>query len=439
MRTYNMTHIEHTQSYYAATANPSTDRPSLQGDITCDVCIVGAGYTGLSTALHLSENGYKVVVLEGAKVGYGASGRNGGQIVNGYSRGYDKIKARYGEDTARALLNMSFDGGDIIRERIKKYKIQCDYQNEGTFFAAYTPAQLDDLLKEKALWESAGHDRLEIYSKDQMRDIVGTDVYFGGMRDYRGGHFHPLNLALGEADAVESLGGKIYEQSRVISIDRKSEKPVITTENGSVTADYAVVCGNAYMVAGDGADVVPDVTQKMMVVNTQIITTEVLGEERCKKLVPSDVCLEDCNYVLDYFRITADYRMLFGGGIVYGGFDPADIKTRLRENMLDVFPDLADAKIEHAWGGSMAFTFTRMPHVGKISDKIYFAHGYSGHGVNTSHLMGTLIGKAVQGDSEGFDVFASIKHIPFPGGKIFRVPLTAIGAWYYQFKEKLGL
>jgi gamma-glutamylputrescine oxidase len=423
---------EHTKSYYAASASPAPARPALEGDKTCDVCIVGAGYAGLSTALHLAERGYKVIVLEAARVGFGASGRNGGQIINGYSRDYDTILSRYGADTANALLNMSFEGGDVIRERIAKYKIDCDLK-QGSFFAAFNEGQMRYLERRKEVWKKAGNKDLEMYGQERIPEVVDTALYCGGLLDRRGGHIHPLNLALGEAAALESLGGRIFEQSRVLRID-KGAKPAVFTDKGRVSAKYLVVCGNAYIGA-----ILPELSQKIMSVSSQIITTEVLGAELTAKMMPSGFCLEDCNFLLDYYRITADKRLLFGGGVVYSGTEPADITKRLWPHVLRTFPYLKDRRVEFAWSGNFALTLTRMPHVGRLSDQVYFIQGDSGHGVTTCHLLGRLVAEALSGQAARFDVFASMRNFPFPGGRMFRVPLTALGAWYYGLREKLGI
>jgi gamma-glutamylputrescine oxidase len=420
------------QTYYAASANIAPDRPALKGDIEVDVCVIGAGFAGISAALHLAEQGRRVVVLESARVGFGASGRNGGQVINGYSRDYDVIKKWYGETTARALLNMSFDGGEIIRDRIFKYGIKCDYK-QGSFFAALTPKQLDGLDYGRKVWEDAGNKKLSMYDKTRVSEVTSADLYCGGMLDMMGGHLHPLNLVLGEATALEMLGGRIFEQTRVLDIERLP-KPVAVTPHGRVTAELMVICGNAYL-----GDTAPDLTSHIMSVSSQIVTTEKLGEDMARQMMPAGFAVEDCNYLLDYYRMTADHRLLFGGGVVYSGAEPGDIIKRLRPHIARTFPHLKDVKIDFAWSGNFALTLTRLPHVGRINDRIYFIQGDSGHGVTTTHLLGKLVAEAVKGQTERFDAFASMRTFPFPGGRMFRVPLTALGAWYYGMKEKLGI
>jgi gamma-glutamylputrescine oxidase len=425
--------VDYAKTYYAATAHPQPPRPALAGDVEADICVVGAGFAGISTALHLAEKGMKVVVLEAAKVGFGATGRNGGQIINGYSRDYDTIKARYGEDTARAVLNMSFEGGNIIRERIAQYNIRCDHK-KGSFFAAFTEKQLRDLEHGRKIWEGAGHTDLQMLDKTQIPQVVDTNLYVGGMLDNWGGHIHPLNLVLGEATALEAHGGTIYEQSRVISIDKDSPRPVVKTAGGSVTAHYVVICGNAYL-----GDTMPELTSRIMSVSSQVITTEPLGEELTKKMMPAGYCIEDCNYLLDYYRITADHRLLFGGGVVYTGHSPDDVEKRLWPHVLRTFPYLEGKKVEFAWSGNFALTLTRMPHIGRLNSKVYFIQGDSGHGVTTTHLLGRIVAEAIGHQTARFDVWAKMKNYPFPGGRMFRVPLTILGAWYYGMREKLGI
>jgi gamma-glutamylputrescine oxidase len=371
-------------------------------------------------------------VLEAAKVGWGASGRNGGQIINGYSRDYDTILGRYGETTAKGLLNMSFEGSDIIRERIVKYNINCDFKT-GAFFAAFNPSQMKYLERREQVWRMAGNSDLDMLHKDRVREVSDTGLYIGGLLDKKGGHIHPLNLVLGQAAAIEKLGGKIYEQSRVTRVDRGA-KPVAYTSGGKVTASTVVVCGNAYI-----GDAVPELAPRFMSVSSQIVTTEPLGEEIASRLMPKGYCLEDCNFLLDYYRVTADHRLLFGGGVIYSGAEPKDIINRLVPHIERTFPYLKGKKIDFAWSCNFALTLTRMPHIGRLSDSVYFIHGDSGHGVTTCHLLGRLTAEAINQQVSRYDVFANMKNYPFPGGRAFRVPLTALGAWYYGMREKLGI
>ncbi|WP_111414611.1 NAD(P)/FAD-dependent oxidoreductase [Billgrantia lactosivorans] len=422
---------EHVASYYAATANSSPERPALVGDIDSEVCVVGAGFTGISAALHLAEQGREVVVLEAARVGFGASGRNGGQIVNSYSRDMDVIEARYGAETARALGDMAFEGNRIIRDRIGHYRIACDLK-DGNLFAACNRKQLEGLREHKALWERYGHRELELLEGEAYRREVGSERYVGALVDHSGGHLHPLNLVLGEAAAFESLGGTVHERSPVTEI-RHGETVTLRTPHGSVRARRVVMAGNAYLQG-----ILPELESRSMPCGTQIITTEPLPEPLQRELIPHDMAVEDCNYLLDYYRFTADGRLLYGGGVNYGGQDPADIAAVIRPKMLKTFPQLDEVRIDYAWSGNFLMTLSRLPQFGRLNGNVYYAQGYSGHGVTCSHLAGRLIAEVMRGESQRFDAFAGLPHLPFPGGRLLRVPLSALGAWYYATRDRLG-
>lgn len=423
---------DHVASYYAATAHPAPVRPALRGEVRAQVCVVGAGFSGLATALHLAERGYAVTVLEANRVGWGASGRNGGQLVNGYSRDLDVIEQRYGKQAARDLGAMAFEGSTIIRDWVARHGIDCDLR-EGGVFAAMTRRQLSELEERQASWQAYGHDQLELLDRETIRRHVDTDLYVGGLYDGRGGHVHPLNLCLGEAAAIERLGGTIHEHSPVTRVEY-GERPVVHTAEGRVEAEHVVLCGNAYL-----GDVEPKLRDAVMPVSTQVVATEPLDPELLARLMPSGACVEDCNYFLDYYRVTGDNRILFGGGTIYGGTEPADIIGKIRPHLERTFPSIGDCRIDYAWSGNFALTLTRIPHLGTFDGRTYFTHGYSGHGVTTTHLAGRLIAEAIAGDDERFQAFASLRNYPFPGGRTFRVPLTMLGAWYYMAREKLGL
>ncbi|MDN3525562.1 FAD-binding oxidoreductase [Halomonas sabkhae] len=424
--------MEHVASWYAASANPTPRRPALTGDIQCDVCVVGAGFTGISAALHLAEQGFQVVLLEASRVGFGASGRNGGQIVNSYSRDMDMIESRYGSETARVLGDMAFEGNRIIRERVADYGIDCDLR-DGNLFAACNGKQMAGLREHKALWERYGHQQLELLEGEAVKREVGSDRYSGALVDHSGGHLHPLNLVLGQAAAFESLGGVIHEQTPVDRLTH-GERVRLETPGGVVSAARVVMAGNAYLNG-----VLPELEGKSMPCGTQIIVTEPLGEERGRALLPNGLAVEDCNYLLDYYRLTADNRLLYGGGVNYGGQDPADIEAVIRPKMEKTFPGLKGVSIDYAWSGNFLMTLNRLPQFGVINDNVYYAQGYSGHGVTCTHLAGRLIAEVMTGREERFDAFAGLPHLPFPGGRMLRVPLSALGAWYYSTRDRLGV
>jgi gamma-glutamylputrescine oxidase len=421
----------HAPSYYAASATPAPARPPLQGAIEADVCIVGAGYTGLSAGLFLAEAGFTVVVLEAAKVGWGASGRNGGQIVHSYSRDMDVIEARHGAEVARKLGAMAFEGAAIIRERVYRYGIQCDLKNGG-IYAAKTAKKVHELEEHKKLWERYGNDKLSLLDRSGVRRHIGTDAYEAILVDASGGHIHPLNLALGEARALESLGGTICEESRVTRIERGA-KPVVHTAQGQVTARFVIVACNAYI-----GDLEPQLGAKSMPCGTQVIATEPLGE-RWREILPSDHCVEDNNFLLDYYRLSGDKRLIFGGGVIYGARDPERVESLVRPNLEKTFPQLRGVKIDYAWTGNFLLTLSRLPQVGRLADTIYYSQGCSGHGVTFTHLIGRVLSEALRGQAERFDAFAALPHYPFPGGRLLRIPFTALGAWWYDLRDRLGV
>lgn len=422
----------HVNSYYADSANDKVLRPKLSGEQRFDVCVIGAGFTGISTALSLAEKGKKVVVLEGSRIGFGASGRNGGQIVNSFNRDIDYITQHYGEDIGQKMAAMAFSGQALIRQRVERYGIDCDLK-AGNIFAACNDKQFEALKAKKSLWEANGHDGLTLLSATAIQDHIGTERYVGGLLDKHGGHIQPLNLVLGQAKAFESLGGVIYEDSKVVRIEQGKPIKAITAE-GSVVADTLVVAGNAYVFG-----LLPDVEKKAMPCGTQVIATEPLSEALQKQLLPTDHCVEDGNYLLDYYRLSADGRLIYGGGTTYGAREPAKIEAIIGRKMLKTYPILKDVKIDFAWTGNFLLTMMRMPQVGQIGDNLYYAQGYSGHGVTNSHLMGEILADAIEGNTSRFDVFASMPQYPFPGGRFLRVPYTAMGAMYYSLRDKLGI
>jgi gamma-glutamylputrescine oxidase len=427
-----MTITSHAPSYYAASANSAPQRPPLLGETVCDVCVIGAGYTGLNTALHLAEAGYKVVVLEQARVGWGASGRNGGQIVHSYSRDIDVIESSYGKEVARPLAEMMFEGAALLRANVAKYDIKCDLKDGGVF-AAMTTRKAAQLEEHKALWEKWGNKHLTLTDDPhEIGKFVQSERYRAILVDASGGHFHPLNLALGEAAALEQQGGVIHELSAVTHIDR-GNVPVVHTAGGHVRAKFVVLACNAYI-----DDLEPKLASRSMPCGTQVLATEPLGE-LADQLLPADYCVEDNNYLLDYFRLSGDKRMIYGGGVIYGARDLAHIASVIAPKMWRTFPQLKDVKIDYAWTGNFSLTLSRLPEVGKLSDNIFYSQGCSGHGVTFTHLIGRLMADAIRGQAERFAAFERLPHLPFPGGRSLRVPLTALGAYWYSLRDRLGV
>lgn len=420
---------EHTGSYYAATLNDARGFASLSGDRRTDVCIIGAGFTGISTALHLAERGYDVCVLEASRVGWGASGRNGGQLIGGIA-GEARIAKYHGRDVEDLFGRLRWAGHEIIRERIAAYDIDCDLRF-GYLDVAIKPRHLSDIEADRDRLLKAGFPHeVRVLSKDETRDMIGTDAYIGALLNMGNGHLHPLNLCVGEARAAESLGATICERTPVIGIDRDS-RPRVITADGSVRADAVVIAGNAYH------DIARELRGIMFPVNSFIIATEPLSEGLVQTINPLDVAVCDPNFVLEYFRLSADRRLLFGGRCNYFGSDPAIIETNLRPRMARIYPRLAGVRVDYAWGGTIGVPLNRVPQLGRVAPDIYYCQGYSGHGVNVTHLAGRIMADAVAGTLEQFDLFATVRPRVFPGAHVLRKPLVALGMMYYRLKDML--
>ena len=419
----------HTGSYYAASVNDHTDFAPLRGEQSADVCVIGAGFTGISTALHLAERGYKVHVVEANKVGWGASGRNGGQLISGVS-GEKTIAKNLDQDAKEVFDEMRWAGHDIIRQRVDKYAINCDLKF-GYIEVADKPRHLRNFEEDFAQLQNTGFPHeFRILSADETSDLIGTRAYIGSFLNMGNGHVHPLNLCIGEARAAESLGATIYEQSPVLNIEHGS-RPKVITESGSVVADTVILAGNAYHLLEK------KLRGNLFPVNSYVIATEPLSEEMVNSINPQDIAVCDQNFAVQYFRLSADKRLLYGGRIDYFGDDPGVIKKSHIPLMLRVYPQLADVNIDYAWGGTIGVTVNRVPQLGRTAPNVYYCQGYSGHGVSTTHLAGQIMAEAVAGTMERFDMFANIKPVLIPGAHTFHRPMVSLGMMYYRLRDWL--
>ncbi len=421
---------EHPASYYAATANWRTGYPRLAGEHRCDVAVVGAGYTGLSAALFLAERGYDVVVIEAHRVGWGASGRNGGQLIDGFVE-IDKIEKRLGAVAAEIAWQMGLECREIVVQRIAQYSITCDLKL-GYLDLAMKPSEMEHFRSEIERKRRLGYPHeMRIIEREELSSVVGSPIFIGGMVNAANGHLHPLNLCLGEARAIEQHGGRIFEQSSVVRIEHGDQPKVLTSE-GVVHAKKVVLAGNAYLGQTE-----PRLFGKVIPAGSYMIATERLNNDLARELLPQDHAACDQKTVLDYFRLSADKRLLFGGFCNYSGRDPKDITASLRPKMVHVFPQLENARIEFEWGGYIGISMNRIPQIGRIENNTYYAQGYSGHGLAPTHMAGKIIADAIGGDFARFDVFARIHHWWLPGGKWFANPALAMGMLYYRLKDLL--
>ncbi|MBL4863535.1 FAD-binding oxidoreductase [Parvibaculum lavamentivorans] len=428
----------HPQSYYAATMTGTAETNALEGDLACDVCIIGAGYTGLSAALHLAQRGYDVVVLEAARIGWGASGRNGGQLGTTHRKDQAELEKLMGIGPAGDMWALAQESVATVKSLIKEYAIECDL-TPGVLHAAWKKGDMSWLREEPEHMASTyGYDKLRIIERDEIRTMVASDRYWGGVLDENGAHLHPLNYALGIARAAKSHGARIFEQSRVLDVTRDTPAK-ISTAKGTVTAKQVVLACNGYLGNLDRR-----VSDYIMPINNFIIATEPLGEAGAKALIRDNVAIQDTKFVVDYYRLSADGRLLFGGGENYSSRFPRDIASFVKKPMLRVFPQLKDTRIDYAWGGTLAITMKRLPQFGRLAPNMFYGHGYSGQGINIATLGGKLLAEAVAAEAEGtggaperFDLMAGIKAMPFPGGTLLRYPGLVAGMLFYALKDRL--
>ncbi|WP_062763431.1 FAD-binding oxidoreductase [Falsirhodobacter sp. alg1] len=407
-------------SWYAATATPLPAFAPLQGATRADVCIVGAGYTGLSAALHLAERGFDVVVLEAQRVGWGASGRNGGQVGSGQRREQDDLEAMLGMNDARHLWNLAEEAKTLLHDLIARHDIPAGYR-PGIAHACRTTAEVDHARRyAEKLAKDYGYDQVQPVDAARMADLLGTDVYKGGDLDQGAGHVHPLNLALGLARATRA---RIHERSTVTRLDGTT----VHTENGHVQADHVILACNGYLGALEGG-----VAARVMPINNFIVATEPVPG----LMAPVAAC--DTRFVVNYWRMSDDNRLLFGGGESYGYRFPDIIKT-VRKPLLKVYPQLADARIDYAWGGTLAITMNRMPCFRRVARGVLSASGYSGHGVAMATMAGKIMAEAVAGEAGRFDLMARLPQHRFPGGSALRSPLLALAMTWYGLRDRLGL
>ena len=424
----------HAASYYAATANRQLVLPTLEGREEADVCIIGGGFSGLNSAIELAKRGLSVVLLEARQIGWGASGRNGGQLIRGVGHGLEQFNDVLGSDGVRRLQQLGLEAVELVRQRVAEFAIDCDL-TWGYCDLANTPADLAGFVEDYEHLHSLGYrHNLRLLQAHEMHEVVGSTRYCGGLIDMGSGHLHPLNLALGEAAAAASLGVRLFEQSPVTRIEPGSEVRVHCA-SGEVRAHQLIIACNAYL-----NDLEPYLGGKVLPAGSYVIATEPLPEALARELIPQNMALCDQRVALDYYRLSADRRLLFGGACHYSGRDPADIAAYMQPKMLKVFPQLANTAIEFQWGGKIGITANRFPQVGRLKQypNVFYAQGYSGHGLNVTHWCARLLAEAIHaGASRGLDIFSQVPHMTFPGGKALRSPLLALGMLWYRLREVL--
>lgn len=418
-------------TYYAANAQPLTDCDPVTGDVSCDVCVIGGGFTGLSTALHLAQRGYDVRLVEAQRIGFGASGRNGGQVGQGQRRDQDELEDMFGKERARDLWNVGTQAVELVRELSKSDLIHADFHagilhaDHKARFVDHSKSYVDKMRRDY------GYDDIRFVPKDEIGNIVNSPIYHGGTLDTRSGHVDPLQLALGLGRIAQAAGARLYEGSRVVEFTQ-GPKPVVRTDRAVISARHVVLACNGYI-----GDLHSDVTRRVMPINNFIVATEPMDPADQDRILAGNVAVADSKFVVNYFRFSDDHRLLFGGTESYGYRFPADIAAKVRVPMTEVFPQLRDIKLDYAWGGTLGITMNRLPHFERYGSNILSMSGFSGQGVALGTLSGQIAAEAISGQAERFDIMAKIPTPRFPGGKRMQHPLLILAMLWYSLRDKL--
>lgn len=419
-------------SYYFATAKELHQSPRLEEVIDVDVCVVGGGFSGINTAIELAQKGFSVALLEAKRIGWGASGRNGGELIRGIGHNIEQFENIIGREGVNSIEQMGFEAVDIVRQRVKQHNIDCNLQM-GYCDLAIKSKHMHELEADLEHLTKIGYGKnMTLLDKSRVGEVIGSDFYQGALVDMASGHLHPLNLALGEAKVARSLGVKMFEYSAAEKII-KGDKPRVITAHGEVNCQYLVLAGNAYL----GHEIESNIGGKVLPAGTYILATEPLTQAQCDSIIPKNMAFADLRVDLDYYHLSEDNRLLFGGLCTYSGKDPKDIEAALRPNLEKVFPQLKGVRIDYEWGGMIGIGANRLPQIGRLPDakNIFYAQAYAGHGVNATHMAAKLIAEAISTQAERFDIFAQIPHMTFPGGPHLRSPLLAMGMLYHRFRD----
>jgi gamma-glutamylputrescine oxidase len=422
-------------SWYEASVRRGPPSMPLAEHVAADVCVIGGGYAGVSAALELAERGYSVVLLEAQRIGWGASGRNGGQVIVGFgSDGECAIEKQLPVTDARRAWDVSVEGLKLVRDRMARHAIDCDFR-AGYLSLSVKPRKSRELRHWMDHATAAYGYPLQWIGPGEVREWLASERFDAAVFDARSGHLHPLKYCLGLAKAARSAGVRIHENSPAFVVERGS-RPLVKTAQGECRCEFVVLAGNVYL--GEyGDDIAPEVEARIMPVGTYMIATEPMAPERAEALMRGRPAASDTNFVLDYFRLSADHRLLFGGGDSYSGSAPRDLIARIRSSMLGVFPQLADLAIPHAWGGFVDITMNKAPDFGRLGDNVYYLQGFSGHGLALAGMSGKLVAEAIAGQAERFDLFSRIRHMPFPGGALMRTPALVLGMLYFRLRDAL--
>ncbi len=414
--------------WYALSANRLiATLGTLKSEINCDICVVGGGFTGISAALELALKGFSVTLLESRSIAFSASGRNGGQIIRGFAKGIGWMTSKYGASDAGFMNKVTMEGLALLLNRISTHGIKCDLKL-GHLTAAMNKHHIADLRAEKEAWKKIGYDDLEMLDERAVQDIVKTKSYIGGLFDPKGAHFHPINYALGVAQAAQKAGCRIYDETQVLEVI-PGEAPKVVTAQGKVNCKFVVLAGVTNV---KGAEIL---ARRSITATAHMIATEPLGLRRARNLMSKDVAVSDARFIMDYYRFSGDYRLLFGGNCNYSDMDIPGQDERLRQRMTKIFPAMRMVRIDHCWRGPLDLTVNRMPDVGRLTPQIYYAHGFGGQGIIATNIIGKILAEAIGGQAQRFDVFAKVKHRDFMGGDLLKRPLFVAGMTWFKLKD----
>jgi gamma-glutamylputrescine oxidase len=419
------------QTYYSASTPLPEPAPALAGTVTVDVGVIGGGLAGCSAALHLAERGYRVALLEEHRVGWGASGRNGGQVLVGVAASQTKLERLIGPGDARKIWDVSVEALDFVRERIARHAIDCDWV-DGHLQVADKPRQVRELAATQEEMQRHGYAAPRLIDAAEVGSLLATRRYLAGLYDPHSGHLHPLRYTLGLARAAAQAGATIHEGTRALGYTTDAQGVRVRTGGGELRCQHLLLAGNTGL-----GDFSPPLARKIIPVGTFIIATESLGEARARELITNNAAVTDLNWIIDYFRRSADHRLLFGGRVSYSGLGRFEAVPVTRARMLRIYPQLADAHIEYHWGGYLDITMNRAPHFGRLEANVWFLQGFSGHGVGLTGMAGQLAAQAIAGSAERFDVFARIPHRDFPGGTLLRRPALVLAMLWYRLRDLL--
>ncbi|MEE9333024.1 MAG: FAD-binding oxidoreductase [Granulosicoccaceae bacterium] len=416
-------------SYYAASAQHLDAFGSATGQLNCDVCVIGGGFTGLSTALHLAQRGYDVILLEAQRVGFGASGRNGGQVGAGQRVDQKELEKKLGNDHSRQLWDIARQSVQLVRDLSSSDKVHADF-HDGILHT--THRKRDAALNQEHVDSLAeyGYDKVRVLNQEECRHLVNSSVYYGGTLDTEAGHIDPLEFALGLARLATNAGVRILEQSRVNHLTEGNPAQV-KTANAKVSADYVVLGCNGYL-----GTLQKRVASKVMPINNYIIATEPMTPDEQENVIRNNYAVADSKFVVNYFRFSDDHRLLFGGTESYRYKFPPDIAAKVRKPLQDIFPQLNGIAIDYAWGGTLGITMNRMPHFERLSGNILSLSGFSGHGVAMATLSGQIAAETIAGQAERFDIMAKVPSHSFPGGTALRSPLLVLAMMWYSLRDK---